>query len=263
MRWGARRDDDWNRMKFSFNPKNVNRMTQAMAVAAMAKQTILRMGRPGVPTGERVAGPCVGWTLKCRFLYQLFAVRHPQIGGRPCSRHCGSRVSLCGGSTSRASKTTCVSPLAQTKKWTLCGGDPCYTEGRNSIQIRTRGGKLCAWQEYKPQRGRRTSPVPCSWTAAVFLRWTPAVLFEPYAELLPAMGRFELTLRCQGDVEVDYHHTVEGRGHRIGPRLCRRPWRLRRHPALMAPLPCHGRGPCHRGAGYQRPGHAVLCLGGT
>ena len=51
-------------------------------------------------------------------------------------------------------------------------------------------------------------------------------------ELFARHGRFDLTLKCDGDTQVDYHHTTEDIGIALGQAIFRGAGRQKGNPSL-------------------------------
>ena len=64
--------------------------------------------------------------------------------------------------------------------------------------------------------------------------------FDHMLTLFARHSLADLTVRAQGDLEVDLHHTVEDAGIALGPGLFQGARRAARHPPLRLGLPAHG-----------------------
>ena len=84
---------------------------------------------------------------------------------------------------------------------------------------------------------------------------TGVAFFDHMLTLFAKHGLFDLTVKAKGDVEVDYHHTVEDVGLVLGQAFKKALGREDRDPALRVLHPADGRvsGPGRRGRGRPAP----------
>lgn len=77
--------------------------------------------------------------------------------------------------------------------------------------------------------------------------------FDHMLTALTVHGGLDLSVRCQGDLAVDGHHTVEDVGIVLGQAIAKARGRQKRHQPLRHLLRPYGRSLGPGGAGFQRP----------
>ena len=56
--------------------------------------------------------------------------------------------------------------------------------------------------------------------------------FDHMLTLFSKHGLFDLKIKAKGDIDVDFHHTVEDVGICLGEAIKKSPWRQERHKTL-------------------------------
>ncbi len=112
--------DDLNRIKFSYNPYNVNALTQIIGVAALADETYFKHtvheimeARAYTADALKSLGFCVPDS-KANF---IFAGNHAKLSAQRTLKSCGKEISSSGILIRREKRTTSECLSAQGNKW--------------------------------------------------------------------------------------------------------------------------------------------------